>query len=79
MSLIPVLAKELHVNLGEGFKLKPKHGNPYPAEYRFQDDELLYRPGPNCHWTSISGQSMQLRIFFNLLRGFVEVVKNEQK
>lgn len=77
MSLIPVLAKELNVNLGANFKLKPKHGDPYPAEYCFQKDELLYRPGPNCHWTSISGQSMQLRIFFNLLRGFVEVVKND--
>lgn len=77
MRLMSVLAKELNVKLGESFKLKPKHREPYPAEYCFQQDDLFFRPGPNCHWTSVSGQSMQLRIFFNMLRGFVEVVRHE--
>ena len=77
MSLMSALAKELNVKLGESFKLKSKHDKPYPADYCFQADDLMYRPGPACHWTSVSGQTMQMRIVFNLLRGFVEVVKND--
>ena len=48
-----------------------------PAQYRFSADDLEYRPSQCCHWSSIGNQSMQMRIFLALLRGGVEVIKDE--
>lgn len=79
INLYPVIAETLHVSVGKAFKLKPKHGGAYPAQYRFSADDLEYRPSQCCHWSSISNQPMQMRIFLALLRGGVEVIKDEQK
>ncbi len=54
-----------------------KLGGVYPAQYRFIVDDLEYRPSQCCHWSSIGNQSMQMRIFLALLRGSVEVIKDE--
>lgn len=75
ISLYPIIAKQLALPLGKAFKLKPKHGGLYPAQYRFCDDDLEYRPSQCCHWSSIGNQPMQMRIFLSLLRGGVKVVK----
>ena len=77
ISLYPVLAKQLALPLGKVFCLKPMHGEPYPAQYRFIADDLKYRPSQCCYWVSIGNQPMQMRIFLALLRGGVEVVKDE--
>jgi len=75
ISLYPVIAEKLNVPVGKEFKLKPKHGGVYPAQYRFSADDLEYRPSQCCHWSSIGNQSMQMRIFLALLRGSVEVIE----
>lgn len=75
INLYPVIAATLHVPVGKEFKLKPKRGGVYPAQYRFSADDLEYRPSQYCHWSSIGNQSMQMRIFLALLRGGVEVVE----
>lgn len=77
INLYPVIAEKLHVSVGKEFKLKPKHGGAYPAQYRFSSDDLEYRPSQCCHWSSITNQPMQMRIFLALLRGGVEVIKDE--
>lgn len=77
INLYPVIAEKLHVPVGKEFKLKPKRGGVYPAQYRFIVDDLEYRPSQCCHWSSIGNQSMQMRIFLALLRGSVEVIKDE--
>lgn len=76
-TLYPVIAEKLHVSVGKKFKLKPKHGGAYPAQYRFSADDLEYRPSQYCHWSSITNQPMQMRIFHALLRGDAEVIKND--
>ena len=76
-SLYSVIAETLHVPVGKEFKLKPKRGGVYPAQYRFIADDLEYRPSQCCHWSSIGNQSMQMRIFLALLRGGVEVIKEQ--
>lgn len=35
ISLYPVIAEKLHIPVGKEFKLKPKRGGVYPAQYRF--------------------------------------------
>lgn len=77
ISLYPVIAEKLHIPVGKEFKLKPKHGRAYPAQYRFSADDLEYRPSQCCHWSSITNQPMQMRIFLALLRGGAEVVKEQ--
>ncbi len=77
INLYPVIAEKLHVPVGKEFKLKPKRGGVYPAQYRFIADDLEYRPSQCCHWSSIGNQSTQMRIFLALLRGGVEVIKDE--
>lgn len=42
ISLYPVIAKQLALPLGKEFKLKPKRGGAYPAQYRFSADDLEY-------------------------------------
>lgn len=79
INLYPVIAEKLHIPVGKEFKPKPKRGGVYPAQYRFIVDDLEYRPSQCCHWSSIGNQSMQMRIFLALLRGGVEVIKDEQK
>lgn len=76
-SLYSVIAEKLHVSVGKEFKLKPKRGGVYPAQYRFSADDLEYRPSQCCHWSSITNQPMQMRIFLALLRGGVEVIKEQ--
>lgn len=78
INLYPVIAEKLHIPVGKEFKLKPKRGGAYPAQYRFSADDLEYRPSQCCHWSSIGNQSMQMRIFLALLRGGVEVVKEQR-
>lgn len=77
ISLYPVIAEQLALPLGKEFKLKPKRGGVYPAQYRFIADDLEYRPSQCCRWSSIGNQSMQMRIFLGLLRGGVAVIKDE--
>ena len=69
ISLYPVIAGKLHI--------PPKRGGVYPAQYRFIADDLEYRPSQCCYWVSIGNQPMQMRIFLALLRGGVEVIKDE--
>lgn len=49
INLYPVIAEKLHVPVGKEFKLKPKRGGVYPAQYRFIADDLEYRPSQCCH------------------------------
>ena len=77
INLYPIIAEKLHIPVGKEFKLKPKRGGAYPAQYRFSADDLEYRPSQCCHWSSITNQPMQMRIFLALLRGGVEVIKDE--
>ena len=75
INLYPVIAEKLHIPVGKEFKLKPKRGGVYPAQYRFIADDLEYRPSQCCLRSSITNQSMQMRIFLALLRGGMEVVE----
>ncbi|WP_276633403.1 hypothetical protein [Phascolarctobacterium succinatutens] len=43
INLYPVIAEKLHIPVGKEFKLKPKRGGVYPAQYRFSADDLEYR------------------------------------
>lgn len=43
INLYPVIAEKLHIPVGKEFKLKPKRGGVYPAQYRFIADDLEYR------------------------------------
>lgn len=58
INLYPVIAEKLHIPVGKEFKLKPKRGGAYPAQYRFSADDLEYRPSQCCHWSSITNQPM---------------------
>ncbi len=65
ISLYPVIAEKLHIPVGKEFKLKPKHGGAYPAQYRFSADDLEYRPSQCCYWVSIGNQPMQADAYFS--------------
>lgn len=77
INLYPVIAEKLHIPVGKEFKLKPKHGGAYPAQYRFCVGDLEYRPSQCCYWVSIGNHPMQMRIFLALLSGDVKVVKEQ--
>lgn len=76
-SLYPVIAKKLQIPIGKAFHLKPKHGEPYPAQYCFTNRDMVWRKDPLWDWASVSTNSMQMRIFFAFMRGDVEVVEND--
>ena len=50
INLYPVIAETLHIPVGKEFKLKPKRGGVYPAQYRFSADDLEYRPSQCCKY-----------------------------
>lgn len=76
-SLYPTIAKKLQIPIGKVFRLKPKHGEPYPAQYCFTNRDLVCRKDPSWEWASVSTNSMQMRIFFAFMRGDVEVAEND--
>lgn len=73
-SLYPTIARSLQIPIGKPFKLKPKHGKPYPSQYCFTNRDMVWRKEPSWEWASVSTNSMQMRIFFAFMRGDVEIV-----
>ena len=71
----PALATMLGVVLGEEFRLKARHAEPYPAKYKITSDGLMYCYQRSVSWSNVGTNLMQTRIFCALLRGDVEVVK----
>lgn len=78
MSLYPTLAKKLGVPMMQPFKLKPQHGGEYPAQYCITEHDFIFCREKLSDWVSVGTNLMQMRIFLGLMRGDVEVVKNEQ-
>lgn len=75
ISLYPVIAKQLALPLGKVFRLKPMHGEPYPAQYCFGSRDFVWRRNASWDWSSVTTSVQQMRILCALLRGDVEVVK----
>lgn len=75
ISLYPVIAKQLALPLGVVFRLKPMHGEPYPAQYCFGGHDFVWRRNASWDWSSVTTSVQQMRILCALLRGDVEVVK----
>jgi hypothetical protein len=76
ISLYPVIAKQLALQLDKVFRLKPMHGEPYPAQYCLWDRDFVWRRDASWDWSSVTTSVQQMRILCALLRGDVEVVKD---
>lgn len=76
ISLYPIIAKQLALPLDKVFRLKPIHGEPYPAQYCFCSHDLVWRRNASWDWSSVTTSVQQMRILCALLRGDVEVVKD---
>ena len=73
MNLIPMIAKELGVEIGEEFKLKQTSGDIKSAKYRFRNigDQIIYERTIFCgDWTMCSAEEVGL-----LVLGKHEIVK----
>ena len=65
-NLIPLIAKELGVEIGEEFKLKGKD-----YKYRFSDDEFQWYAPTNGVWTILGAKCD----FCDLVHGWVGIIK----
>lgn len=78
-SLYPTIAKKLDLPIGRVFWLKSKHSDkPYPAQYCFANNDMIWRKAPAWEWQSVSNNLQQMRILCALLRGDVEIVFDDQ-
>lgn len=82
MPILNLIRLQLGLKLNEEFRMKAKRSEePYSARYRFSGNplkneiiDLQFNAGADF-WSSVSSNNMQSHIFFNLLRGNVEIIK----